>query len=502
MGDLINELKHISNSRELTFSEHFYRSIDHKTIMGEIPFREILFLDYRDTEAGSNPREYIGLIKTNKVILQSILSHNEMFRFLHSGIILSLTDVDISDKKLAIKYGDCCLTNGNQTRFLILIITLLKLFSSDQNLSNIDNKKYSSFVKSTFGDSPKILTILHRITFSKIYQVVTFFKNNTKYFNDFNKINLSSFLDLRVRIQVNPINFILSDLEEKLDEYSIGSLIAEANNDTQNVKADDIFGNKYKRDLETYLFNTFITANKENINIEYRFGEVSDKVFKVHILALLRPIIATGILTKEKKIFEYTNQRDPIYKTFEKLLRNKDKANKTIEIISDLIPLLYDIRKTYVEPELDLQKKNFIREYVGKATADGLSETIVANQISYAKNEKEIEKILRPHINYNIEHIFPVLIYRIRKLFIKYGPLDKITFIVPEDKLPDFFRALIEAIYRKYIETKFSGLPSSLTTFARSKDFYKTGEETYIALKNAYHLEESDFLEKNKYHIE
>ncbi len=75
-------------------------------------------------------------------------------------------------------------------------------------------------------------------------------------------------------------------------------------------------------------------------------------------------------------------------------------------------------------------------------------------------------------------------------------------FIVPENKRPDFFRALIEAIYKKYIETKFGGLPSSLTTFARSKDFYKAGEETYIALKNAYHLEESDFIEKGKYLIE
>ena len=67
--------------------------------MGEIPFKEILFLDYRDTEAGSNPREYIGLKKTNKVILQSILAHDELFRFLHSGIIVSLTDTDISAER-------------------------------------------------------------------------------------------------------------------------------------------------------------------------------------------------------------------------------------------------------------------------------------------------------------------------------------------------------------------------------------------------------------------
>jgi len=502
MDNLISELKQISNSKKLTFPEKFYFSTDRKTIMGEITFKEILFLDYRDTEAGSNPREYNGLKKTNKVILQSLLSHAEMFKFLHSGIIISLTDVEISDTKQVIKYSDCCLTNGNQTRFIVLIITLLKLFSSNQNLSSINSKNYNSFVKNTFGDSPKILAILHRVSFSKISQVVAFLKDNTKYFNKFRDMELNSFLNLKVRIQVNPINFIISDLEEKLDEYSVGTMIAEANNDTQNVRTDDIFGNKYKMDLETYLFNIFNKINKDKVKIEYRFGEVSDGADKVHILTLLRPIIATGILTKEKKIFEYTNQRDPIYKTFEKLLRNKEKADKTIKVISQLIPSLYTIRKTYVAPELDLQKKNFQREYIGKATAGELSETIVAKQISSIKDEKEIEKIIKPHINYNIEHIFPVLIYRVRKLFNKSGTPEKIDFIVSEDKLPDFFRALIEAIYKKYIQTKLGGLRSSLTTFARSKEFYEAGGETYIALKNAYHLKESDFIEKNKYLIE
>ena len=304
MDNLISELKQISNSKKLTFPEKFYFSTDRKTIMGEITFKEILFLDYRDTEAGSNPREYNGLKKTNKVILQSLLSHAEMFKFLHSGIIISLTDVEISDTKQVIKYSDCCLTNGNQTRFIVLIITLLKLFSSNQNLSSINSKNYNSFVKNTFGDSPKILAILHRVSFSKISQVVAFLKDNTKYFNKFRDMELNSFLNLKVRIQVNPINFIISDLEEKLDEYSVGTMIAEANNDTQNVRTDDIFGNKYKMDLETYLFNIFNKINKDKVKIEYRFGEVSDGADKVHILTLLRPIIATGILTKEKKIFE------------------------------------------------------------------------------------------------------------------------------------------------------------------------------------------------------
>jgi hypothetical protein len=501
MKGLVEELKNIGNSRKLSFSENFYHSTDEKTIMGELPFKEILFLDYRDTEAGSNPREYNGLKKTNKAIMMSLLGHTKMFRFLHSGIIVSLTDTMVSNNHI-IEYGDCCLTNGNQTRFLILIIILVKLFSEEKSLAGINQKEFNTFLKSKFGDSQKIITLLQRITYSKVYQVVNFLKMNGKYLNNFKEMNLNSFANSEVRIQINLIDPILSDLEEKLDEYSVGTLIAEANNDTQNVKVDDIFGNKYKTELETYIFKTFINQNKDKVKIEYRLGEIIDKVDKVHILTLLRPIVSTGILTKEKKIFEYTNQRAPIYKLFEKLLRNKDKARKTIEVISKLSPLLYDIRKTYVEPRLDLQRKNFLREYKGKAISGDLDDTIINKQISSAGgNEEEIEKLIKPYINYNIEHIFPVLVYRFRKIIKEGDGQGKIVFAIPRDKMPEFFKALIEVIYRKYVETKLKGLPTSLTTFVRSKEFYETGEETYVALKHSYSLEESDYIEKNRYLI-
>ena len=501
MENFIEELKSIGNSRRLSFSDNFYYSADEKTIMGELPFKEILFLDYRDTEAGSNPREYNGLKKTNKSILTSFLAHTEMFRFLHSGIIVSLTDTMISNKHI-IEYGDCCLTNGNQTRFLVLIIILLKLFSKGKSLTGITQKEFNIFLKSNFGDSQKIITLLQRVTYSKVYQAVNFLKGNNKYLKNFNEVNLNSFANSKVRIQINLIDPILSDLEEKLDEYSVGTLIAEANNDTQNVRVDDIFGNKYKAELEKYIFKTFINQKKDKVRIEYRLGEIIDKVDKVHILTLLRPIIATGILTKEKKIFEYTNQRAPIYKLFEKLLRNKDKASKTIEAISKLSLLLYDIRKTYVEPLLDLQRKNFLREYKGKAIKGDLEDTIINKQISSAGgNEEEIEKIIRPYVNYNVEHIFPVLVYRVRKIIKEGDRSGEIVFALPEGKMPGFFKALIEVIYRKYIETKLKGLPTSLTTFVRSKEFYETGEEAYVTFKHTYSLEESNYIENNRYLI-
>ena len=74
----------------------------------------------------------------------------------------------------------------------------------------------------------------------------------------------------------------------------------------------------------------------------------------------------------------------------------------------------------------------------------------------------------------------PVLVFRIRFLFEENnnGQLD---LTLPEEKRVDFFKGLIEAIYKKYIEMKLRGLPSSLTTAVRDKKFYEFGDETYMA---------------------
>jgi hypothetical protein len=500
MSSIIKEIKDICKSKKLTFCEKFYCSKDTKTIMGEILFKEMLFLDYRDSEAGSNPREYNGLVKTNLEIFKSLLTHRNMFRFLHSGIIVSLTDTVMDEKDNSIKYSESCLTNGNQTRFVILLITLLKLFLGKNNLRDIRTKEYKDFLKADFNDEHKIMSIINRIKFLKVTQVVNTLKGNREYAQCFKDLDLKKFLNSRIRVQVNRIDQIVSDLEEdsKMDEYKVGTLIAEANNDTQKVKVDDIFGNKYKRDLQEFVFKEFLKEFKHKVEIEYRMGEVTDAVDKVHILTLLRPIVALGLLTKEKDIYKYTNQRAPIYKLFEKVLGIRAKASNTIEAISKLIPLLYNIRKDFVAPELDLLRKRFIREYTKKGLTGELDETVIHKEILSAKEDENlIEKIVRKSVGYNIEHVFPVLIYRTRKLFEESD--GKVELKIKASDKPKYFKTLIEAIYSKYISQKLKGLPTSLTTFVRSSDFYETGQEAYITLKNTLGLEETDYIDRNKH---
>ena len=160
MDKIFEIIKTKLERNEIKFSEPFYISDDKKTIMGEVPFSEILFLEYRDTEAGSNPREYIGLKKTNESIIKSLLLYySDMFRFLHSGMIASLVNPTINIDSNSVFYDDCCLTNGNQTRFIILIIVFLKLMFNNKKLSPLKQNQINSFVKSNFPDTPKTKNI-------------------------------------------------------------------------------------------------------------------------------------------------------------------------------------------------------------------------------------------------------------------------------------------------------------------------------------------------------
>lgn len=208
------------------------------------------------------------------------------------------------------------------------------------------------------------------------------------------------------------------------------------------------------------------------------------------------------ISNKEKDIFKLTNQRYPIYKLFEKLLR-KENADNTISIISKLIPFLYEIRTDYVVPFLVNYKRTLIREYKMKALSGELDSPVLKKEIYEAKeNEEEIEKIIKKAVAYNVEHIMPVLIFRIRKLINENTSTGKLYLNVPNDEIKKtLFKSLIETIYDSYVIMKLKGLPSSLTTVVRESDFYDFGREAYKVLLTQNSLIESDYIEKNKHII-
>ena len=497
MKDPIELLKKNAAENRLTFSEDFYKSIDNKTIMGELSFKEILFLEYRESEAGGNPREYTGIKKTNENILKSLLKDCKNFRFLHSGIIVSVINPMIIDAK-SIKYDFCCLTNGNQTRFIILIIVILKILSQIKTLGMLNQRDIRNFIKDNLSGNSNLINVMPYLKINKVIQIINFLVKNGKYLDSFNNINLNDFLDTRIRIQLNIIDNILDEIEDEADEYFIGTLIAEANNDTQKVKVDDIFGNKYKKELESKIFKHFIEQFSDKVKIEYRLGEVVEKVEKVHILTLLRPVAATGLITREKTIFKLTNQRDPIYKLFERLLR-KDKSEKVSNIVSKIIPLLYRVRVEYVKPVLERHRRNLIMEYKEKASAGDLEYSVIKNDIKMViDNDTELEKLIKKSVSFNIEHILPVVIFRIKDLFSEAGDNDSITLNLPKEQFMPVLKTLTENIYSEYVKMKLKGIRLSLSSAVRGREFYELGSETYNTLKGMLEFEETDFINRHR----
>ena len=96
----------------------------------------------------------------------------------------------------------------------------------------------------------------------------------------------------------------------------------------------------------------------------------------------------------------------------------------------------------------------------------------------------------------------PVIVFRIRKLF-KETSTHELALTIPEDLLKEYFMTMAEVIYDSYVKMKLKGLPSSLTTVVRDSNFYEFGTEAHTIFKRMNkNIEETDFIEKNRYIID
>ena len=164
---------------------------------------------------------------------------------------------------------------------------------------------------------------------------------------------------------------------------------------------------------------------------------------------------------------------------------------------------MYETRQKYVVPSLQTHKRELIRKYKKQAFAGELEDTIISQEIYEAKgSEEKIEKIVKGIVNYNIEHIMPVIVFRIRKLF-KETNTHELILTLPEDSLEKYFPIISDAIYDRYVEMKLKGLRSSLTTAVRDRNFYEFGTEAHTTFKRMNkNIEETDFIEKSLYRID
>ena len=164
-----------------------------------------------------------------------------------------------------------------------------------------------------------------------------------------------------------------------------------------------------------------------------------------------------------------------------------------------MVPFLFEIREKYVRPTLDKHKRTLIRKYKELALHDELDGFAIGKEILKVKNnDHKLERLIRTTVNHNIEHIFPVLIYQIRKLISFDNINNKIYLNIPKEKYEEFINGLTEIIYEKYVEIKLAGLPTSLTTVVRSKDFYEMGNDSYKTFLRTMKAVENNFILDNK----
>ena len=97
----------------------------------------------------------------------------------------------------------------------------------------------------------------------------------------------------------------------------------------------------------------------------------------------------------------------------------KDLNREIFKIISQLIPILFEIRINHVKPKLEEHKGKLIMDYKEKALAGELEGTIISKDIeNIIKKDQELEKLIKKSVTYNIEHILPVLVFQIRILLL------------------------------------------------------------------------------------
>ena len=137
-----------------------------------------------------------------------------MFRFLHSGVIVSILNATIIDEK-SVKYDECCLTNGNQTRFIILIIVFLKLFFDKDEPITLKQNQINSFLTNKFKNNPKSSKIFSYLRYNKINQVVNFLLKNDKYL----KLFIKKLVSMYNITQQEAISMIRSNEEVLLNPF-------------------------------------------------------------------------------------------------------------------------------------------------------------------------------------------------------------------------------------------------------------------------------------------
>lgn len=456
-------------------------------------------IGYLDTPAGSNPREFQGMSKTNTNILKSFLDDRTFFWSKHLGINLTIKKGEIRrNSRLTgnILYEDACITNGLQTISIFRILLMIKIYQLNRNRSTIHKRIVSgnedgfrNVISNEIGDISE--DFFSSISIKQINCIYNWFykKENEHYLDIINKMSKDNILQTVITVKSimldNMVTTINSDSEYILQK--LGDTIALSNNETQNVREDDKFGTKRRKWLDD---NFLCNVSGQIVDVEYRkFSTKKGDLPTKHILDILRSIIFTSLIvdTREKTsdasmVSKYANSRVILYSLFEKFISRYEsnpsdvKMNQVITIIKNMMPSLLNLMFVFEEKlneyysTLDIKK---ICKYCD------ISEDEFFKKISLKDDEDRI--VIMEKINENIGrtlkfsslHLFPIFIFSVRKAIIVNEKLN-VNIEIDEKQI----EKVIDLIYYKMLNLKFNGQIGSLSDLYRKKELYSDMSHT------------------------
>lgn len=485
--------------KHLRFGALTYVTPESEAVLAMSTIGELLGVPYKDSAAGSNPREFQGMKSTtNQKILKSFISnYRSTFWALHSGFVLSVTkgQVPRDGESKELFFEDACLTNGLQTQTIARILTLIKAYQLECGRQEIHRKinrtesgeqRWREFLDKTV--SPEVVGQLASVSLDHINSVLNWLhaEGNAEYLATVNEMTLEDILSTRVSVKVVLLDDLLppggeeDERDQKIEQ--LGGMIAEANNETQKVKADDLFGTKHQRWLEENLFALVPSP----FVVEYRrFAEkgIDSSHEVIHVLNLLRAILPTTLIvpvgTDDVASFvaSYASSREPVYNWFDRIIEvHKDPDHghnptikHTVLILRNLMPHLIDVM--YQAQEYwEAQRKELSFKFVNELQP--LAKTHLGQEIhldpEMTKVKPDADQIVKSKLSFAFANLFPMFVFGTRSA-IQVDDNFKVTYSIS----PKTGKAVMKRIYTELIRERLTKITGSTSDLFRNPTRYR-----------------------------
>jgi hypothetical protein len=502
--------------KDLGFGKIGYTKPCSEAVMGLAAFGQLLVVPYKDSAAGSNPREFQGMKSaTNKKILESLLKNQKTFWALHSGVTITVTSGINDESAQELEYEDACLTNGLQTVTIARILAMIKAYQEDSNRSEIHTKinrnmseRLHECITKVF--SPDVVEQLSNIKLEHVNSVLNWLssQDHAELRNRLNTISLKDLLDIKVSVKIMLLdNLVTESIEgkEALALEKLGYDIAEANNETQKVEAGDLFGSHNQKWLKEELFKNI----QKPVVVEYRRlsedrSDTNQKI--VHVLDLLRAILPTTLIIDDGDdndasfVANYANRREPIYNWFDRVISiHRDDGDKRLEIkrnvgilknlMPDLVEMIFLVQRLWDKQRKEISFKTVNEWYTLKNAVPALRTQIFEEQGSHLPKQ-DADNILKKYLGFSFANVFTIFVYATRRA-IEIDDNFKVVYSLPEDKVG----LLITEIYRSLAKERLTkSILGSTSELFRNPDLYINAEHTFNLITKTANLEFHDYI--------